>query len=227
MPDLDTDSTAEAKEYTGPVDPSDVAATTKKRKTKKKKKSHKKRRSFANTGSETSLNISESCAPVEHAPIDLIPPVPQVLPETQENEFGNTSQQVVVAVPVLRETSNAKRKRFVWSLGIDPDFPNFFVDDNHYQDKLLIRHILQESPWRVKHGTQKTSSETIMSTLADQQHHSENVFEGASLITIRQRYEGYLNLARRWTLERERSIIKKRNLKMKSVMFHHRGQQNK
>ena len=37
----------------------------------------------------------------------------------------------------------------------------------------------------------------------DQQHHSENVFERASLITIQQRYEGYLNLARRWTLERE------------------------
>ena len=31
-PDLDMDSTAEAKEYTGPVDPSDVAAMTKKRK---------------------------------------------------------------------------------------------------------------------------------------------------------------------------------------------------
>ena len=43
-----------------------------------------------------SLNPSKSCAPVEHAPIDLIPPVPQVLMETQENEFGNTSQQVVV-----------------------------------------------------------------------------------------------------------------------------------
>ena len=38
MPDLDMDSTAEAKEYTGPVDPSDVAATTRKRKTEKKKK---------------------------------------------------------------------------------------------------------------------------------------------------------------------------------------------
>ena len=109
-----------------------------------------------------------------------------------------------MGVPVLRETSNAKKKRFVWSLGIDPDFPNFLVDDNHYQDKLLIRRILQESPWRVKHGAQKTSSETIMSSLADQQHHSKNVFEGASLIKIRQRYEGYLNLARRWTLEREK-----------------------
>ena len=37
MPDLDMDSTAEAKEYTGPVDPGDVAAMTKKRTMKKKK----------------------------------------------------------------------------------------------------------------------------------------------------------------------------------------------
>ena len=124
-------------------------------------------------GSETSSNLSESCAPVEHAPIDLIPPVPQVLTETQENEFGNTLQQVVVAVPVLRETSNTKKKRFVWSFTIDPDLPNFLVDDNNYQDELLIRCILQESPWSVKHGAKKTSWETIMSSLADQQHHLE------------------------------------------------------
>ena len=87
---------------------------------------------------------------------------------------------------------------------IDPDLPNFLVDDNNYQDELLIRYILQESPWRVKHGAKKTSWETIMPSLADQQHHSENVFEGTSLITIRQRYEGHLNLARRWTIEREK-----------------------
>ena len=44
MPDLDTDSTAKAKEYTGPVDPSDVAAMTRKTKTKKKKNLVKKGR---------------------------------------------------------------------------------------------------------------------------------------------------------------------------------------
>ena len=132
-----------------------------------------------------SSNPSKSCAPVEHAPIDLIPPVRQVLTETQENEFGNTLQQVVVAFPVLRETSNTKKKRFVWSFAIDADLPNFLVDDNNYQDVLLIWCILQESPCRAKHGAKETSWETIMSSLADQQHHSENVFEGASLITIR------------------------------------------
>ena len=58
--------------------------------------------------SETSSNPNKSCLPVEHAPIDLIPPVQQVLTETEVNEFGNTSQQVVFALPVLRETSNTK-----------------------------------------------------------------------------------------------------------------------
>ena len=105
---------------------------------------------------------------------------------------------------ILLETSNTKKKRFVWSFTIDPDLPNFLVDDNNYQDELLIRCILQDSPWRAKHGDKETSWETIMSSLADQQHHSKNLFEGASLITIQQRYEGYLNLARRWTLEREK-----------------------
>ena len=103
-------------------------------------------------GSETSSNVSKSHAPVEQAPIDLIPPVREVLPETEKNEFGSTLQQVVVAVPVLRETSNTKKKRFIWSFMMDPDLPNFLVDNNNYQDKLLIRCIPQESPWTVKHG---------------------------------------------------------------------------
>ena len=117
----------------------------------KKKKSHKKRKSLANTGSEMSLTQANHV----HAPIDLIPPVPQVLTETQDNEFGNTLQQVVVAVPVLRESSNTKKKRFVWSFTIDPDLPNFQVDDNNYQEQLLIRFILQASPRRVKIGAKK------------------------------------------------------------------------
>ena len=41
-----------------------------------------------------------------------------------------------------------------------------------------------------------------MSLLADQQHQFENVFEGASLITIQCCYEGYINLAKRWTSAR-------------------------
>ena len=43
-----------------------------------------------------------------------------------------------------------------------------------------------------------------MSLLANQQHKFANVFDGATMITIRCRYEGYINLAKRWTLERDK-----------------------
>ena len=43
-----------------------------------------------------------------------------------------------------------------------------------------------------------------MSLLANQQHEFAKVFDGATLITIRRRYEGYINLAKRWTSERDK-----------------------
>ena len=125
-----------------------------------------------------SSNHSESGACIEEAPIQL------VFAEAPDNDIARTTDQVVVAVPVLRQASYPKKKRFVWSFSIDPDLPNFLVDDNNYQDELLIRCIIQESPWTVKHGSKKTSWESVMSLLADQQHQLENIFEGASLIAI-------------------------------------------
>ena len=43
-----------------------------------------------------------------------------------------------------------------------------------------------------------------MSLLASQQHEFLNVFDGATMITIRRRYEGYINLAKTWTSERNK-----------------------
>ena len=43
-----------------------------------------------------------------------------------------------------------------------------------------------------------------MSLLANQQHEFMNVFDGATMITIQCRYEGYINLAKRWTSKREK-----------------------
>ena len=98
-----------------------------------------------------SLNHSKSSACIEEAPIQ------QVFAKEPDNDIARTTDQVVVVVPVLRQTSYAKKKRFVWSFSIDPDLPKFLIDDNNYQDELLIRCIIQESPWRVKHGAKKTS----------------------------------------------------------------------
>ena len=43
-----------------------------------------------------------------------------------------------------------------------------------------------------------------MSLLANQQHEFANVFDGATMTAIRCRYEGYINLAKRWTSERDK-----------------------
>ena len=147
---------------------------------------------------DTSSNHSESGPPIEEASIQ------PVLPEEADNDANETTEQVVVAVPVVTQTTLQKKKRFVWSFSIDPDLPNFLVDDNNYQDELLIRCIIQESPWRAKHGAKKTSWESVMSLLANQQHELSNVFDGATMITIRRRYEGYINLAKMWTSNRDK-----------------------
>ena len=151
MPDSDTESVVDAMESSGMIDPTVIATTPKKRRVKKKKKSHKRRNIFANKGSEMSSNHSESGVRIEEAPIQ------QVFSEEPNNDVAATTDQVVVVAPVLTQTSYQKKTQIIWSFSIDPDLPNFLVDDNNYQDKLLIRCIIQESPWRVKHGGKKTS----------------------------------------------------------------------
>ena len=103
MPDSDTDSVARTMEGSGPFDPTVLATTPKKRKTKKNKKSCKRRKSFANTGSDTSSNHSESDPPVEEASIQ------PVLTEEPDNDANEATEQVVVAVPVVTQTTLQKK----------------------------------------------------------------------------------------------------------------------
>ena len=202
MPDSDTDSVARTMEGSGPFDPTVLATTPKKRKAKKQKKSRKKRKNFANTGSDTSSNHSSTGRLLDEPSIEAV--LPEEVDNNADNNANENTEQVVLAVPVVTQTTLQKKKRFVWSFSIDPDLPNFLIDDNNYQDKLLIRCIIQESPWRAKHGAKKTSWESVMSLLGNQQHELANVFDGATMITIRRRYEGYMNLAKMWTSEREK-----------------------
>ena len=177
MADSDTDSVVDAMESTGTIDPTVIATTPKKRRAKKKNKSCNRRKSFANTSSETSSNHSESGVWDEEAPIQ------QIFSEVPSDDVAATSYQVAVAVPMTTQTSYKKKKQFIWSFSIDPDLPNFLVDDNNYQDELLIRCIIQESPWRAKHGVKKASWDSVMTLLADQQQCGTTYYNGLSCAT--------------------------------------------
>ena len=103
MPDSDMDSVVRTMEGSGPFDPTVLATTPKNRKAKEKKKSRKRRKSFANTGSDTSSNDSESGPPIEEASIQ------PVFPKEGDNDANASTDQVVVAVPVMTQTSFQKK----------------------------------------------------------------------------------------------------------------------
>ena len=103
MPDSDTDSVAHTMEGSGLFDPTVLATKPKKRKAKRNMKSHKRRKSFTNTGSDTSSNHSESDPPVEEASIQ------PVLTEEPDNDTNKTTEHVVVAIPVVTQTTSQKK----------------------------------------------------------------------------------------------------------------------
>ena len=178
MPNSDTDSVVEPMEGSGMIDLTAIPTTPKKGKRRRRTKLIREGR--------VSPTLVQKRHQITVNPVHALKrhPFNRFFFKEPDNDIARSTDQVVVAVPVLRQTSYPKKKRFVWSFSIDPDLPNFLVDDNNYQDELLIRCIIQESPWRAKHGARKTSWETTMFLLADQQHQLENIFEGASLITI-------------------------------------------
>ena len=104
MPDSDMDSVAHTMEGSGPFDPTVLATTPKKRRAKKKKKSQKRRKSFTNIGSDTTSNHSESGPPIDKASIQ---PVSR---EEGDNDANASTDQVVVVVPVVTQTSFQKKK---------------------------------------------------------------------------------------------------------------------
>ena len=76
----------------------------KEKESEEEKKSRKRRKSFANTGLETSLNHIESGPPVEETSIQ------PVFPEDGDIDANASTDQVVVAVPVVTQISFQKKK---------------------------------------------------------------------------------------------------------------------
>ena len=108
MPDSDTDSIARTMEGSGPFDPTVLATTPKKRKAKKQKKSRKKRKNFANTGSDTSSNHSSTGPLLDEPSIEAV--LPEEVDNNADNNANENTEQVVLAVPVVTQTTLQREK---------------------------------------------------------------------------------------------------------------------
>ena len=102
MPDSDMDSVAHTMEGSGPFDPTVLATTPKKRKAKKKRNLIREG-SVSPTLGQTHHRITVN----QVLPLTSIQPI---FPEEDDNDANASTDQVVVAVPVVTQTSFQKKK---------------------------------------------------------------------------------------------------------------------
>ena len=69
----------------------------------------------------------------------------------------------------------------------------------------MIHHLLVDQPWKACHGHVKAAWDSLLDNLLTENREGVCVFDGASVVTLRKRYEQvYLHLGKTWTQEKEK-----------------------
>ena len=116
---------------------------------------------------------------------------------------------VVDAVTIHRMTTRKKamkKSRFTWSHhGTKPNTGSMYIVNKwNHKDEILICHLLADQPWKACHGRVMSAWDSLLENLLSEKRDGACVFEGASVVTIRKRYEQvYLHLGKTWTQEKE------------------------
>ena len=113
-----------------------------------------------------------------------------------------------VAIHYMTTRKKAKKKnRFTWSHhGTKPNCGlTYIVNEWNYKDKILIRHLLADQPWKAHHGCIMSAWDSLLEKLLTEKRDGACVFEGVSVITICKQYEQvYLYLGKIWTEDKEK-----------------------
>ena len=122
----------------------------------------------------------------------------------ESNNFGvsSTMQQ--------SNTAMQKKTRFSWSHhGMHPKFVDtYIVHEANHKDEILIRHLMQVSPWKARHGNIKAAWKKVMDGILLEKIGGSFIFMGINMSTIRNRYQNvYLVLGDKWKTEREQQNI--------------------
>ena len=97
---------------------------------------------------------------------------------------------VVDAVAIHRMTTRKKamkKSRFTWShRGSKPNSGlTYIVNKWNHKDKILIRHLLANQPWKAHHGHVMSAWDSLLENLLTEKCDGACVFEGVSVVTIR------------------------------------------
>ena len=112
-----------------------------------------------------------------------------------------------VAIHCMTRNKGAKKSRFTWSHHGTKQCSGsmYIVNERNHKDKILIRHLLVDQPWKARHGHVKAAWDSLLENLVTEKREGVCVFDGASVVTLRKQYEQvYLHLGKTWTQEKEK-----------------------
>ena len=107
----------------------------------------------------------------------------------------------VVKVEIEKEEPLLEKKprsRFRWSHTMDN-----IVENANTKDEMFIRILLAKEPWNAGHGRVMKAWQELTWTLLETVVNGDKIFQGVSEVTLKKRYQLYLDLGEKWDNERE------------------------
>ena len=118
----------------------------------------------------------------------------------QKAKSVRPTHKKVVKVEIEEEPLLEKkpRSRFRWSHTMDN-----IVENANTKDETFICLLLAKEPWNAGHGQVMKAWQELMWTLLETVVDGDKIFQGVSEVTLKKRYQLYLDLGKKWDNERE------------------------
>ena len=120
----------------------------------------------------------------------------------QKAKSVRATHKKVVKVEVEEEEpvfEKKTRSMFHWSHSLDS-----IVENANTKDEAFIRLLLAKEPWNAGHGRVMKAWQDLTMTILDTVVDSDKIFQGVSEVTLKKRYQLYLDLGKKWGNEKEK-----------------------
>ena len=91
------------------------------------------------------------------------------------------------------------RSRFWWSHTAD-----CIIENGNSKDEALICILLVKEPWNAGHGWVMKAWQNLMGMVLEMVVDGDKIFQGVSEVTLKKRYQLYLNVGKKWDQEKEK-----------------------
>ena len=135
----------------------------------------------------------------EGATEEEVPTEAQVI---QKAKSVRTTHKKVVEVEIEEEEplhEKKTRSRFRWSHSADS-----IVENANTKDEAYIRLLLAKEPWNAGHGRVMKAWQDLTQIILDTVVDGDKIFQGVSEVTLKKRYQLYLDLGKKWDTEKEK-----------------------